>query len=415
MPNQLEKIKQSIYNEKQSWPKIQELKKSFDPRLFDSVNATSKQQALERAIEVVHSTLGALEKLGLNYLDVCPGHAAGHITRDYVNSLTLFSKLEADQKHLFVGFAGGIMHDIGCAVMDRYLESKRAVRHAEAGALLLEELFADNSSLDLNDAEKILIKYAVAAHAYYKRDPEKILCSDGETRIVTPYQEVDKEGNPIWGVWFAKWVDRLDCSGPTFPARHYLTLGEDHEDYDGESHFNIEFADHMRPLLRPFKEQVDKKSNRNQTMSEHVKMFADSNTNDSPYGKHDFGAMIEFRDFAKEIAYKIIQATQEPKKLNLVEEVRIIGKLNSYLTGNIEPTVLGLLIAQKLTQRFIHLPETTRFAWLNGFQTMMREYKPWSAKKLSQLEEVAKQFPGQEIFRLPMTAEDIREVIKPNF
>ncbi|MEK7148151.1 MAG: hypothetical protein AAB758_02535, partial [Patescibacteria group bacterium] len=275
-------------NEATAWNEMQEIRNSFSPDLLKEIRVSYRTDSVEKATEIVQKTLTAFKDAGYDFSGIEPGHGPGHIMRDYMNSIILFSKLEANPKYILPGFVGGALHDIGCAVIPRYEEDKKAVRHAEAGALLVKNLLEEN--IDLNDAERISIIYSMAAHTHYRGGSE-IKCADGETRIVKPYLDLDDTGNPIWSVWFTRWVDRLDCNGPTMIGRHYLTLAEEHKDYDGETHFDIEFAHHMNPLLRPFKEQVDEKGKRNQTMSEHLKMFADSQSNDSPYGKWDYGFM----------------------------------------------------------------------------------------------------------------------------
>ncbi|MBS3086399.1 hypothetical protein J4422_01745 [Candidatus Pacearchaeota archaeon] len=391
--------------EGKNWQDIQEIRGSFTPKLLEDIRATSKEDAIERATDVIQRTLTSFRDNGYSFANVEPGHGIGHLVRDYMNSYILFSGLEADPKHLFLGFVGGSLHDLGCAVVPRYDESKRAVRHAEAGSLLVKSLLENET--ELNDAEKTSIAYVIAAHTHYRgEDPVK--CQDGETRIVKPYQELDETGHPIWPVWFTRWVDRLDCNGPAFVGRHYLTLGEKHEDYDGVVHFDVDFSHHMKPLLRPFKEQVDESGKRNQTMSEHMKMFADSQNNESPYGKHDYGFMVKLRDRSRERLYRIVNSTQLPPQFSVERESEIRRAWASFLSENVEPSRLGRQTALTLDGMFSGLEEGTRHAWCNGFLSIMQEYIPYSLDRLKLLE---KETLNDAYFHLPGIAGDIRGVI----
>ena len=323
-----------------------------------------------------------------------------------MNSSILFSNLEANPKHLFLGFVGGSLHDLGCAVVPRYDESKRVVRHAEAGSLLVKSLLENETRL--SEAEKISIAYVIAAHTHY-RGEDPVQCQDGETRIVKPYQDLDENGKPIWPIWFTRWVDRLDCNGPAFVGRHYLTLGEKHEDYDGVVHFDVDFPHHMKPLLRPFKEQVDTSTGvRNQTMSEHMKMFADSQNNESPYGKHDYGFMVQLRDRSRERLYRIVNSTQIHPKFSEEREGEIRTAWASFLAENVEPSRRGRQTAITLEGMFSELEDGTRNAWCNAFLSIMQEYIPYSLDRLSLLEE---ETLNAYYYHLPGIADDIREII----
>lgn len=134
-----------------------------------------------------------------------------------------------------MGLVAGTLHDVGCALVEHYAETQRVVRHAEGGALLLQEILP---RLLLSEKQKILICYAVAAHTHYLK-PQTV----GEDTI-EPYLDTS-EGEPLWGILFTRWVDRLDCNGAGFVGRHYLTLARAHQDFDGKQFYGIEFAEHL--------------------------------------------------------------------------------------------------------------------------------------------------------------------------
>ncbi|MBI4980240.1 hypothetical protein HZC30_01630 [Candidatus Woesearchaeota archaeon] len=417
----IEDLKQMPHTDGKLWKEVQELRQAFSPELFEKVEVSSREGALDRVVYTVRRFLNNCSKQGVAFSQINPGHSLGHLSRDYAHALTLVENLDADPKHLFIGGVAGVLHDVGNALVERFAESGRVVRHAEAGALLLGEAFnykKINPLLDvgLNDAKRILMSYAVAAHTHYTRASE-VKCADGEVRKIEPYTDVDAEGKPLLGIWLARWVDRLDCNGPCFPARHYLTLGEEHKDFDGERHFEVNLAPHLEPRLLPEAERRAMNPVPDQTMLEHMKMFGDSQTNNSPYGKHDFGAMVEIRDAYKGMLLEIVNAVDTSAKcgacLTSGEEEAILGAWKSYLSQNIEPTALGRETAEKLDGMFRQLPEKTRHAWENGFLQAMVEYVDWSKPCLQQLEQLSNKY-GDQILALPGITEDVRKVITPN-
>src|SRR3989339_878259 len=121
----------------------------------------------------------------VDFKNIEPAHGLGHMVRDYLHAINLFQTGNYEPKSIFVGMIAGALHDIGCILIHRYDEKNRAVRHAEIGALLIQDIL-DN--LNVNDSEKKLIAYAIAAHTHYI-NTEKIECRDGVKR--TRYSYVD--------------------------------------------------------------------------------------------------------------------------------------------------------------------------------------------------------------------------------
>ncbi|MBU0457437.1 MAG: hypothetical protein KKD75_04810 [Nanoarchaeota archaeon] len=396
-----------LANESKGWDAIQRMRQSFDLRLFANVAVKSTAEAFERGVAIVKSALNVYEELGIDYRNAGPGHSIGHLTRDYVHAVKLASELDIDPKHLFIGFVGAILHDSGCTLIERFEESKRAVRHAEAGALLFTSIA---SQLDVNDAEKVLIAYAIAAHTHYLT-PSTVNCSDKITREVNPYIDLDGMDQPLIGIWLPRWVDRLDCNGPCFVGRHYLNMAKDHTDYDGQEHFDIKYATHLQPRLLPETERRAKKLP--QTMLEHMNMITESQTNNSPYGKHDFDAMVKLRDHYKKMSFRIIDTVQKPHNFSSLEQENINKAWNLFLSHNIEPTEEGMRATQQLKLNYAKLEDTTSNAWDNGFLTTMKEYVGWSKDRMSQLNDLEAKY-GSEILSLPGITTDVRKVIKPH-
>jgi len=370
--SEMESFNSLIVDEAKNWDTIQSIRQEFKPELFDQIKISSRDEALERGVNSVKQVLEILNLAGLDLKRIEPGHGKGHIIRDYINSLRLLTKLDIDPKHAFIGLIAGTLHDIGVAIVDRYQEKNRAVRHAEASALLVGWAIED-AQLDFTPEEKLLVQYAICAHTHYLGSSQ-VECADGVTRKIEPYvDEVD--GKPIYGLWLARWIDRLDCSGPCFVCRHYLTLYRPHTDYGQNGYYEIEFKDHMQPMLRP--EEMIRAEKLNRTMAEHLRMFANSQTNDSPYGKHDFGRMVELRDFNRASLARIIQTLMIPEKQMPLKRVNHVFQGWQLLLHNEIESGADKAISQLTDMFFDQLSEEVQFHWAEAFDKTMSEYLKW--------------------------------------
>ncbi|MDO8557804.1 MAG: hypothetical protein Q7S09_01260 [bacterium] len=385
----LANIKEMFQDEAVCWDRVENLR-SIDLRAhLLKVRARDRAEAIERGIGIARYALQTLQNWGLDAQQFEPGHGIGHLMRDYLNALRLLGTLDADPRDIFVGIVGGVMHDVSCALVKRYEESKKAVRHAEAGALLFLEI-SEKAKLPINREETELIAYAIAAHTQYLREMD-VACRDGITRRVRPYRDLDDDGKPVLAIWLPRWIDRLDCSGPTMVGRHFLTLAKNREDYNIKTgYYSVNFEDHLRPLLRtPEEIRAD---GGNQTMREHLHMFASTQTNASPYGKHDFGRMCELRNASREMLLEIISRVQEFPKRSSEEQENILNRWESFLGKTIEPSTLGRITAKEVCGLFRNLDESSRLAWSNGFQATMDHYASWSETALRDLAELPKEW-----------------------
>jgi hypothetical protein len=343
--------------------------------------------------------------LGLDIKDIEPGHGVGHLVRDYVNALSFLPGMHAKSGDIFVGLVSGTLHDTGCTLVDRYSESGRALRHAEVGALLFNESMKDFQNLD--DAERLAIAWSIAAHTNYLK-PHEVKCSDGITRTVEPYQNLDDRGNPLLGVWFPQWADRLDCNGPTFPARHYLTLVKSHKDLSGGQFVEMDFQEQMKPTMRTAEEI--KAAGGKRTMLEHLALYAHSQTNDSPYGKHDFGIYRVLRDESRQMLRDILGSSQTAPDFSKEAEEMILDRWDNFLVNNIEPSPNTPEVAKTLRAMFKTLDDYARDAWCNAFMATMKHYAVWAEKRISTMD----MMPAHR-YCLPGISQDIRKQISPAY
>lgn len=385
-----------------AWNETQKLRQKYE-KSFESIFARlpieSIEQAKLKSFEVISKTLNALEKV-LNFNEVDPGHGLGHFVRDYLHAVVLAEKLEMDPKQAYIGIIGGVLHDIlGCALIKRYSEHGRAVRHAEAGGLLFQKI---SKEVGINQDEALLVYYAIAAHTHYLK-PSKVKCSDGTEREIQPYRDTNNEGNPIMSVLLTRWADRFDVNGPCFVGRHFLTMVEEHKDFGAGEHYLVKFFDHMRPLLRSEDEIKDDPKGR--TMREHLAMYIKSQSNNSPYGQFDYGKMAEMRDSYKARVLRIIESFNTPIELSPKEEVLLLSQWTSWLSEKIEPSESARSGSDKLREMFFSLPQETKDAWFSVMKTTLKEYDEWA----DEMTEILSKFSEEKLI-LPVLG-DIRKII----
>jgi hypothetical protein len=379
--NDFNRIKDFIINDEAgSWKKVQELRKQFEQHrdvLFNYPGINSRVEAVNSGFSIIFDVLKELEGV-LEPAQAEPGHGKGHLFRDYLHALILSEDQELDPKQVMVGLVDGTLHDLGCSIIDRYTESKRVVRHAEAGALFFWEIA---NSIGLKEEIALAIFYGIAAHTHYL-SPQSIECADGITRVTSPYLDVDQNGKPLTAVHYARWVDRLDCLGPCYLMRHYLTMANNHEDYDNGSFYTVNFEDHMRVLLRDQEEA--KTDPKGITLLEHF-AIRNNQSPDSPYEKNDGKLMIELREKLKERGQRIISSFVDHKKCGICKTIGLIenrelliNDFHQVLFSRIEPSPAGEKAADSLMKKFMELSGgDDELAWLNAIKTILTEYHSW--------------------------------------
>lgn len=140
-------------------------------------------------------------------------------------------------------------------------------------------------------------------------------------------------------------------------------------------------------------------------MLEHLRMFALSQNNQSPYGKHDSGLMVVIRDEYRVMLERIIQQVANPE---CVDEKYWLQAWTRFLAMNVEPSILGEKTAKELELNFSMLPVQTRMAWISGFSMAMNEYKSWSEHALNFMRSQPSKF-----VQLPGVFEDVCEIFQP--
>ena len=156
-------------------------------------------------------------------------------------------------------------------------------------------------------------------------------------------------------------------------------------------------------------------------MLEHLDMYARSQTNESPYGKYDFGRMITLRDEHTEILNNVIEVVHQDyaterfkfwdRSRNEISEPgeAVLEAWTKHLADTIEPTKLGSIAATDLELKFRrHLTMDEQSPWLCGFYHAMQGYRSWYLGVEKDLEGVP-----SEWLELPGICDDVREIIAP--
>lgn len=363
-------------DEEDAYQHIRSLRNAFSSATSNGCRSMSPDEAIEKSIEVIQTAFQHPTFLS-QFPTVDAGHGIGHWMRDLFHSWRLVKLLGDRSPHHFPGVIAGALHDIGCIFVDRYTETASVIRHAEFGALFIHRLLGE-APFDrlITQEERHTIAIAIAAHTQYLKTTS-VACADGVTREMTPYTHEEMMGtqaNPA--VWFARWTDRLDCSGPLFVGRHYLTLERTHTDFSSQGFQSVVFHEHMRPLLRPTAERTD-----GNTMLEHLRMFADSQTNASVYGRYDPPAMQILRDTYRERMIRIISTILDDTNPLVASRstTSLTDQWHEWLVRAVEPSDVGKRSASILKSMFQEQPDSTQEPWLRGFQQTLNEFAAWSS------------------------------------
>lgn len=418
----MKKIERLLKNESDAWELVQEIRTKVEHNYSHLLsNCMSKEERdsiirpgistpghriIARGVKITQRVLEYFSEI-YNFDAAEPAHSTGHLTRDYVNALRLLSDVAEECsseniQEVLIGFPASALHDIGCAVIPRYDEENRAVRHAEVSGLITYLALEGQDDI-ANESLRLLISYAIMAHTGYKED-YKVACSDEITRKITPYVIYNDDATPRHAFHYPRWVDRLDANGPNFIGRHFLTLVEEHRDFtetdDGNRKFyTMKFAEQMVPHTREIAGHP--------TMLSHMLMYLRSQDNNSPYGKDDNKAMQSMRDAYSRRCWRIINALQshEFPSINLRET---ISMWHAFLTENVEPSKNGVCSANALMTEFKKLESEFQLNWGNAFLQTLTEYSAWADAMLNFLRYMPAGYQA-----LPGITPDVRILITP--
>ena len=388
--------------EKPAWKFFSDLRQNVGPEIPIASNVLGlRAEWIAYAVRAVQTVISRVTAIR-DPMKGSAGHSSGHWIRDYAHALVLAQDPSIPMPYLVPAIVAGALHDVGTLFVERFADDNRAFRHAEVGALIVRTAALEAGVL--TEAEADLVAYGIAAHTNYLK-PSEVTCRDGVVRRIMPYPDSIGD-SPYLVAQLPRWVDRLDCSGPCFAGRHYLTTEEDHPDFDEERGWRIyRYEDSMRPLRRTSEEFKAARDER--TLIEYLGLFANSQTSASPYGRFDAGVMVEWRDRYREALLRVLDvAAAAPTE---VDVARINAAWTNFLSGNVEPSELGRATADRLSARFLTLDANAQRHWACGFRQAMDEYLGLAKNLLVFLDTMP-----PEYLRLPGVADDIRDMIQPS-
>lgn len=219
------------------------------------------------------------------------GHGKGHLYRDIISITSILHDPELrkyDNVELFVGILGGVFHDIGNSVVERYAESRNFSGHAEVGAYL----FGIKAKQILPPNLCILTQFVIAAHTHYLN--ELSITKNKKTLTRQVYEDTIIDGNKV-AVLLARQSDRSDILGIPGVIRHSLTKITPTQDLSEGGFQEIhedeleDFKHQFTPTIRTkeYRDSLPSIQEKSTNVLEHLKMFADSNDGKTPYSRND--------------------------------------------------------------------------------------------------------------------------------
>lgn len=351
--------------------RIMDLRARVHPEMLSNVDATSFDHALNRGVSVIQKALVALEQEGITLDQIEPGFSKGHTARLYAYALIICSADPDNTVILspaarFLGLVSGTLAKIGLVFTDRYSEKARPTGYAEKSGLFLSDFLFQRSLISTD--ERDLIAYSAAAQSHYFGT----IPSDS-LRQVPEYDEVIGD-KVMWSAILARWPNRCDSVDPAFFARHWITraksLNPGHVDFGIDGFHDSKFAEHMNPI-------IDKSTH---TMLYHFNMFVESQSNPKlPYGKYDFGKMLELLGILKPQMLRIVERAQRRDNAVIFSSDQQEAILNAFsifmiaLDGSKDaPDAVS-----KIMGAFRGLDESVRQCWLHTFIQVMYEHIGW--------------------------------------
>lgn len=303
------------------------------------------------------------------------GHGIGHLKRDIISLAAILHDpdlVDCDPVELLAGMMGGIFHDIGNSIVERYAESSNYSGHAEVGAFLFGVKAKEKISPNL----LMLIQLVIAAHTNYLRDIPII--KNGKQLVKRTYEDSIIDGNKI-AVLIARQADRTDIQGIPGIIRHSLTKVHPTRDLSEGSFQHIhqeemdDFNHQFNPVIRTkeYRESLSSPADRSTNILEHLRMFADSTDKSSPYSCYDSqfvreiimnqGALEQYFFIAQDITLTEDLSSAERKKA--FESFFRICKL-------FEPAENIAELIVEFRKKFNALPEKKQNNWANAFNLL---------------------------------------------
>lgn len=374
--------------------------------------ARIKKDAIQEIDKLPSDFIERLISKAKPFIEALPaGHGRGHFYRDTVNLSIILQDPDLkgkDPVELTAGVVGGLFHDIGNSVVDRYQDPFRAAGHAETGAYLVGILGKGIIPPNLLKLSML----GIAAHTQYTKD--RVVEKSGKTFTTKPYDDEMVDGNKL-ALWIPRWTDRLDANGPIMAIRHIITKAEPTVDFSGGEFQPVwkseedDFRHQFKPELRSNEaRQKLPKPQSGTGVLEHLVMFADSNFNPKlPYAKYDsrfyrYELIMPFVVWQRQF---VLAALSTPPEFSQGEMNQHIDKFLE-LCEVVEPAKESGEVTGTLKRKFEYLSEEERRKWAFSFMILSDLYGKWYGR----VDEMLKGIPDFDDISVQNMAQRLRHL-----
>jgi len=385
---------------------------SFIDELVERAGSKEKYESLCKEADRIDFKDGCkkLENLFDNFLDIFwpyvvvspTGHGLSHLIQDalvamaiHEDDIDIFDNNEIVYvSDYWAGLIGGVLHDLGNAIVPRYADYQRRAGHAEVIAWRVYHLLEPYLSEPMRD----LLGYVIAAHTHYTK-PIVIAGQGTDTnnvngdyhRPVYWYEDFIPESGK-WisvGVVMARAIDRMGTRGVIHYGRHLLATADSVQsgivgiDHTGkEKTFQVD-KDALRIHLLPELgyHEIEGRDAKTPTVLQHVLNYqrGDLGKNNNLYGRNDgyFGVYREMMVQKHTQTAKLIKAVveKEPnmRNFNLMEAFTDIKNSLSMIS---RATTFNTAW-ETLFPLYQELDKEQIARWQNGSKVAMEEYIDW--------------------------------------
>lgn len=365
------------------------------------------KQKAEKEFETISPDIlqQLLQAFSSYIIELPAGHSIGHLSRDLIHLSAILHDPALQRENsieLFIGIIGGIFHDIGNSVINRYHESIRFTGHAEAGAFL----FGEVAKPLLPEYTLLLIQFAIASHTNYIQ--EFSVTKNYITKVRKPYENfpVIDRGRQKTGLWITQATDRLDSLGVPVILRHMLTKASPTKDFSGgafqEMHENeeMDFLHQFAPIVRTagYKQHVTNPREKTANILEHLYSFVETAVTQSPYSQYDSTYFIDqlVVPNAFDVTRFILVVLAQTELFTDREKQQVMEKFFT-LCGIIEPAKNIQEEIQLLQKKFTLLSENDRNHWIHGFLLLHDQlYYHWYKGTRESIVDIP-QFPDRKL------------------
>jgi len=352
-----------------------------------------KQAAQHEVPSLPDNVIDQLLEKAVPFLDALPAaHSKGHAARDMVNLTAILHDPDVPSYgdvELLVGIFGGIFHDIGNAVVDRYDEGKRFAGHAEIGAILFGELAKDILPENLRNLTQLVI----AAHVNVLK-PIEVVKATGDEKTREPYDNAI-EGTNKRGMLIARLSDRLEIQSIIQLMRLSLANAKPIEDKGGDDTMYAVKATAEEQFGDKFSTSPPTKGSILYSLGQYAKGSPEHMKDDPPHIQPEI-----LSPAAQEMFQAINTITSDAVPVMQPDERQRVFEQYFRLCNLVEPGSDIETATTSLRRNFTQLAEDEQNRWANGFNEIVQPeggiYSRWHQRMSQRIAHVPS-FSGETL------------------